>query len=200
MKNICVYCGSSYGKQTVYADAAKTLGEILVQNNIGLVYGGGHVGLMGIIAQTVFKNGGHVVGVIPKTLSDRELAYTELDDLRIVKNMHERKALMAELSDGFIAMPGGYGTLEEFFEAITWSQLAIHNKPCGLLNVQGFFNPLITFLDHTVEQGFVDQGNRDMILIDNAPEQLVNKMQNYSGMNVDKIEMALQKTKERDLQ
>lgn len=198
MKNICVFCGSSFGIHPEYSEAAVALGQALVDQQIGLIYGGGNVGLMGEIARTVFEQGGHVTGVIPKALADREVAYTELTDLRIVKDMHERKALMADLADGFIAMPGGFGTLEEFFEAITWSQLAIHNKPCGLLNIGNFYDLLIRFLDHTVEHGFVPQANRNMILMDANPQKLIEKLRHYAPATLDKAKLALQHKKERE--
>ena len=197
MEKICVFCGSSFGRHHEYSDAARALGRTLLNHDVGLVYGGGHVGLMGEIARTVLEGGGHVTGVIPRSLADRELAYREVTDLRIVESMHERKALMAELSDGFIAMPGGLGTMEEFFEVITWSQLAFHNKPCGLLNVKGFYDPLIHFIDQIVEKGFADASNREMILIDDNPEALIIKLKNDAPSQVDKVEKALKAKRER---
>lgn len=197
MEKICVFCGSSFGSDEAYSEAARALGKTLLNHNLGLVYGGGHVGLMGEIARTVLEGGGHVTGVIPQALADRELAYKEVNDMRVVNSMHERKALMAELSDGFIAMPGGLGTMEEFFEVITWSQLAFHNKPCGLLNVKGFYDQLIRFIDGMVEKEFVDASNREMILIDDNPEALIFKMKNNAPSQVDKVEKALKAKRDR---
>ena len=175
MKQICVFCGSGLGSRTEYSDAAKKLGGILAKEKIGLVYGGAKVGLMGEIANAVLDAGGEVIGIISKALVEREVAFAELTDLRIVDSLHERKALMAELSDGFIALPGGLGTIEEFFETLTWAQLGIHNKPCGLLNVENYFSELLAFLDHTVAQKFVEHEHRHMIVVDDKPERLIKK-------------------------
>ena len=139
MKRLCIFCGSSLGTQSVFSHTARLLGQAMVRRGLGLVYGGGNIGLMGVIAETVLQEGGEVIGIIPEALKDKELAFNEITELRIVNTMHERKALMAELSDGFVAMPGGFGTLEEICEMITWAQLGIHQKPCGLLNTEGFF-------------------------------------------------------------
>jgi uncharacterized protein (TIGR00730 family) len=155
MKRVCVFAGSSAGKQPDFAAAARELGALLAARGLGLVYGGARVGLMGAVADAVLGGGGEVIGVIPRSLVDKEVAHTGLTDLRVVTSMHERKALMADLSDAFIALPGGWGTLDEMFEILTWAQLGLHRKPCGLLNVQGYFDRLLSFLDHTVEQGFV---------------------------------------------
>ncbi|MBI1889120.1 MAG: TIGR00730 family Rossman fold protein [Burkholderiales bacterium] len=155
MKSICVYCGSSTGNKASYTEAARALAKAMTDDNIALVYGGGNIGLMGIIADEVMRLGGEVTGIIPKALLDREVGHHGVTRLHIVKDMHERKALMADLSDGFVAMPGGIGTLEELFEAFTWLQLGLHAKPIGLLNVEGFFDGLISFLDHTVREGFL---------------------------------------------
>ena len=154
MKRVCVFCGSSTGARPSYARTAVKLGKILAKRQIGLVYGGGNVGLMGLIADSVLEHGGDVIGVIPRFLVHKEVAHQHLKDLRIVESMHERKALMADLSDGFIALPGGYGTLEEFCEIVTWAQLQLHPKPCGLLNVEGFYDSLLQFLDHAVAEQF----------------------------------------------
>jgi uncharacterized protein (TIGR00730 family) len=173
MKRVCVFCGSSNGTKVLYQDVARALGEELVRRGIGLVYGGGNIGLMSVIAETVLAGGGEVQGVIPEFMSEKELARQDLTELHIVGTMHERKALMADLSDGFIAMPGGYGTLEEFCEMITWHQLRIHQKPCGLLNVEGFFDALLAFVDHQVLEGFVTSENRSLILTAETPTSLI---------------------------
>src|SRR5664280_450787 len=150
MKRIAVYCGSNIGTRPEYGAAAQELGTVLAREKIGLVYGGGCVGLMGIVADAALKNGGHVIGVIPQSLVIKEVVHEKLPDLRVVKTMHERKALMVELADGFIALPGGYGTFEEFCEVLAWSQLGYHQKPFGLLDVAGFYRPLLQFFDHAV--------------------------------------------------
>ncbi|NHZ86610.1 MAG: TIGR00730 family Rossman fold protein [Planctomycetia bacterium] len=191
MKRLCVFCGSSRGTTKIYVDAARKLGKTLVKNNIGLVYGGGDVGLMGEIAHTVVDEGGEVIGVIPKALFDKEVAYTTLPDLRVVNSMHERKSLMVELSDGFIAMPGGLGTIEEFFEVLTWTQLGIHEKPCGILNVDGYFDHLIEFLNHTVSQKFVNKVHQSMILIKNDPVELIKSFESYKSPKIDKAKWIL---------
>lgn len=192
MKRICVFCGSGRGSNEGYIDAAKNLGLTLLKNKLSLVYGGASVGLMGAIANTCMENGGEVIGVIPKALFDREVACDNLTDLRVVNTMHERKALMAELSDGFIALPGGLGTIEEFFEVLTWGQLGIHGKPCGLLNIDGYYDRLIEFLDHTVDEGFVQKSCRSMILMDSNPDVLLQMMKSYRSPEVDKAKWALE--------
>lgn len=166
---------------------AEQLGNVLVEKGIGLVYGGGDVGLMGKIAHAVFKQGGEVIGVIPRALADKEVAYTELSDLRIVDSMHERKALMAELSDAFIALPGGLGTLEEFFEVLTWAQLGIHDKPCGILNVEGYYDFIIKFLDQAVIQHFIRPEHRSTVLVDEDPASLLKQFENYKPPQIDKV-------------
>lgn len=176
MKRLCVFCGSTKGSQASYEQAARQLGQLLVQRGIGLVYGGGNIGLMGVIAETVLKEEGEVIGIIPAALAEKELAFQELTDLRIVQTMHERKAIMEQLSDGFIALPGGYGTLEEICEMVTWAQLNIHHKPCGLLNVEGFYDSLLAFMDHQVQQGFVTLTNRTLILQNQDPKRLLDQM------------------------
>ncbi|HON78240.1 MAG TPA: TIGR00730 family Rossman fold protein [Spirochaetota bacterium] len=191
MKRICVFCGSSPGNRPEYRNAARSLGSLLAERNIGLVFGGGRVGLMNEIANAVLDAGGRVTGVIPQSLVDREVAHTGVSDLRIVGSMHERKALMAELSDGFIAMPGGIGTFEEFLEIITWGQLGFHRKPCGLLNVLGFYNGLLGFLGHAVDEGFLHSANRDSILVSASPEELLDLFHSYEAPLVDKAEKAL---------
>ena len=175
MKNICVFTGSRHGSLPEYAAAATELGRELAARGYGLVYGGGKVGLMTVIADRVLELKGHVTGVIPNSLVSREVAHQGLDDLRIVASMHERKALMAELSDGFIAMPGGIGTMEEFFEVLSWAQLGIHEKPCGLLNVAGYYDPLIQFLDHAVSEDFVKPKHRALLMVDSEPVKLLDR-------------------------
>ncbi len=192
MKRICVFCGSSPGARPEYLQSAIELGHALASKNIGLVYGGAKVGMMGKIAESVLERGGEVIGVIPKDLVEREVAFTDLADLRVVSSMHERKALMADLSDGFIALPGGLGTIEEFFEVVTWAQLGIHPKPCGLLNVRGYYDKLMDFLDHTVSEKFVEAEHRSMILVDENPERLLQKFETYQPPTVDKAQWVLQ--------
>ncbi len=179
MQHVCVFCGSSPGNRPVYLDAAHQTGMALVQRGIGLVYGGAQLGLMGRIADTVIEQGGNVIGVMPEHLSIKEVLHPNLPDLRIVDSMHTRKALMAELSDAFIAMPGGLGTLEELCEILTWGQLGLHRKPCGLLNVAGFFDPLLALLDHAVAEGFLRPAHRNLVLVAAAPEELLDKLAAY---------------------
>jgi len=176
MKRVCVYCGSSPGNQPIYREMAEAMGGLLARRGLGLVYGGGNVGLMGIVADATLAGGGEVIGVIPAALADREVAHAGVTDLRVVDSMHTRKALMAELSDAFIAMPGGVGTFEEFFEAVTWTQLGVHRKPCGLLNVGGFYTPLAAFIDQAVTEGFIKPIHRAMIVVDDDPERLLNSL------------------------
>jgi uncharacterized protein (TIGR00730 family) len=191
LKRICVFCGSSPGARPEYGQAARQLGCILAKKKIGLVFGGGRVGMMGQLAQAALENGGEVIGVIPRDLFEKKVAYTGISDLRVVETMHERKAIMADLSDGFIALPGGLGTLEEIFEMITWAQLGIHRKPCGLLNVAGYFTPLLAFLDQVAVQGFVDAAHRSMILTAACPEELLHEIETYYPPMADKAEWAL---------
>lgn len=170
---LAVFCGSTSGNNPVYAEITRRFGTVLVEKGFDLVYGGGHVGLMGVLADTVVKAGGHVIGVIPDMLIEKEHAINGGVDLRIVKTMHERKALMAELADGFVALPGGFGTLEEFSEMVTWAQLGLHHKPCGLLNCEGFFDKFLEFLDFQVGQGFVAPRNRALVHVAHEPEALL---------------------------
>ena len=179
MKRIAVYCGSNKGVRADYAAAAEQLGTLLAREKIELVYGGGSVGLMGIVAEAALKNGGHVIGVIPKQLDIREIIHHGLPDLRIVKDMHERKAMMADLADGFIALPGGYGTFEEFFEVLAWSQLGWHTKPIGLLDIAGFYAPLLKFLDHTQAEGFIRPQHRALVLVADDAENILAQMKNF---------------------
>ena len=176
MKRVCVFCGSSIGNDPAYRTMAVTVGGLLAKRGIGLVYGGGNVGLMGIVADAALRAGGEVIGVIPHALNEREIAHAGVTDLRIVDSMHTRKAMMAELADAFIAMPGGVGTFEEFFEAVTWTQLGLHRKPCGLLNVSGFYTPLAAFIDHAVTEGFIKPIHRAIVVVDDDPERLLDTL------------------------
>jgi uncharacterized protein (TIGR00730 family) len=191
MKRICVFCGSGAGARPEYVRAARQVGTFLAQRKIGLVFGGGRVGMMGQLARAAQENDGEIIGVMPRELFAKRVGFPDIADMRVVETMHERKALMAELSDGFIALPGGFGTLEELFEMITWAQLGIHQKPCGLLNVAGYFTPLLAFLDQITAQGFVDAVHRDMILTAEAPEELLKQFESYCPPVADKAEWAL---------
>jgi len=186
LKRICVYCGSSSGNKIYYEEEARYLGRLLVEKGIELVYGGARVGIMGAIADEVLNDGGKVTGVIPQNLVRREVAHNGLMDLRIVDSMHERKALMAELSDGFIALPGGLGTLEELFEILTWSQLGLHSKPTGLLNIGGYYDRLIGFLDYAVEESFLKPVNRSLLLIKDKAEDLLDTFEHYQSPVLEK--------------
>ncbi|BAF26782.1 probable cytokinin riboside 5'-monophosphate phosphoribohydrolase LOGL10 [Oryza sativa Japonica Group] len=178
-KRICVFCGSSQGKKRSYHDAAIELGNELVARSIDLVYGGGSIGLMGLVSQAVFDGGRHVIGVIPKTLMTPEISGETVGEVRPVADMHQRKAEMARQSDAFIALPGGYGTLEELLEVITWAQLGIHHKPVGLLNVDGYYNSLLTFIDKAVEEGFINTSARRIIVMAPTAEELMDKLEEY---------------------
>jgi uncharacterized protein (TIGR00730 family) len=183
---LCVFCGSNAGQDPVYLNTARALGEALAASGIGLVYGGASVGLMGAVADAVLDKGGDVIGVMPKALVDKEIAHKGLSDLRVVGSMHERKALMAELADGFIALPGGLGTFEELFEVWTWAQLGYHRKPCALLNAGGFYDKLTDFLDDVVERGFVKPIHRAMLIVENDPAVLIQAIRAYEPPKVDK--------------
>jgi len=176
MKTIAVYCGASHGVNPLYTDAARLLAASLVEHNIGLVYGGGKVGLMGVIADEVLRLGGEATGVIPKALVEREVGHAGLTRLFVVKDMHERKAMMAELSEGFIAMPGGMGTLEELFEMVTWAQLGIHAKPIGLYNPNGFWDQLVAFVRHQSAEGFVRAEHLDLMRVGADPDALIRAL------------------------
>ena len=176
MKSIAVYCGAANGAKPLYADAARVLARVLVEHNIALVYGGGKVGLMGVIADEVLRLGGEATGVIPRALVEREVGHAGLTRLFVVKDMHERKAMMAQLSDGFIAMPGGMGTLEELFEMLTWAQLGIHAKPVGLLNVNGFYDGLVAFVAHQHAAGFVRADHVALMMFEAAPGPLLQRL------------------------
>lgn len=186
MKNICVYCGSSPGRLDAYADGAHALARALVQRDLGLVYGGAGIGLMGLVADTVLQLGGCVVGVIPEALARKEVVHKSLTDIHITQSMHERKTLMAELSDGFIAMPGGIGTFEEIFEIWTWAQLGLHTKPCGLLNVAGYYDALTAFLDHAAAEQFLKPQHRSMLIVEQEPEKLLDRFARYQRPSVQK--------------
>jgi uncharacterized protein (TIGR00730 family) len=176
MKNIAVYCGSSSGFNLAYTQAAQITGEYFAKNDLTLVYGAGSVGLMGIIANNILANGGQVIGVIPQFLMDLEVGHKGLTELHITENMHERKMKMCALADGFIALPGGFGTLDELFEILTWSQLGLHQSPIGVLNTNGFFDPLLAMIDVMVKEGFLKKENQALIIVDTDVESLVQKM------------------------
>lgn len=181
MRRVCVFCGSSPGRRPVHRQAAQGLALALSRRSIGLVYGAASVGVMGALADAALEQGGKVIGVIPERLVDRERSHAGLSELHVVKSMHERKALMGALSDGFVALPGGLGTMEEFFEVLTWNQLGIHSKPCGLLNVGGFYDGLTHFLDHIVDEGFVPNPHRSLPMIDTSPDVLLDRMERASA-------------------
>ena len=186
MNRICVFAGSSPGRQPGYRTAAEELGRALAMREVGLVYGGARVGLMGILADTVLESRGQVTGVIPAALVTKEVAHSGLSDLRVVASMHERKATMADLADGFIALPGGWGTLEEFFEILTWGQLGLHQKPCGLLNVEGYFDRLLSFVAHSIEEGFVRREYGSMISVSDSAGVLLDMLASYEPPRVEK--------------
>jgi len=186
MKRICVFCGSSSGDRPEYRAAAEELGAELVRRKIGLVYGGTHVGLMGVLADAVLKAGGEAVGVIPERLMAREVGHNGLTKLHVVRSMHERKALMADLSDAFVAMPGGYGTLEEFCEIVTWAQLGLHAKPCGVLNVLGYYSPLLAMFDHAVQERFLKVENRGLVLARDSVVELLRALEEWRPVHVEK--------------
>jgi len=186
MKRICVYCGSNPGKLAEYREAARMLGHELAVRNLGLVYGGASIGVMGAVADAVLEKGGEAIGVIPFALATREVAHSGLNDLFVVDSMHERKAKMAELSDGFIALPGGWGTIEEIFEMLTWAQLGFHQKPCGLLNISGYYDHLFTFLEHAIDQRFVREEYRPMIMMEQTADDLLDRYLKYQPPTVKK--------------
>jgi uncharacterized protein (TIGR00730 family) len=186
MQRVCVFCGSSVGSNLAYAEAARAMGRTLVARGASLVYGGGQVGLMGVLADAVLAAGGEVIGVIPHALNAREIAHTGLTKLYVVDSMHERKAMMAAMSDAFVALPGGFGTYEEFFEAVTWTQLGVHKKPCGLLNVAGFYDPVIEFLDRAVREAFIRPQHRAAIVVDADPAALLDSLKHLTLPDVPK--------------
>lgn len=181
MNRICVFCGSSTGKRTAYVEQARALGQKMVAKSLGLVYGAGGIGLMGTVADAVIEAGGEVIGIIPYALATKERAHMRAD-MRVVNTMHERKAMMADLSDAFIAMPGGFGTFEELMEIITWGQLGIHQKPIGLLNVEGYYDPLLAMIDHAIEEGFILPRYRDLIVVAANAEELLEGLSRYQPM------------------
>ncbi len=185
-RRVAVFCGSNTGQSPVYAEAARNLGRLFLERDIGLVYGGGNVGLMGILADTLLDGGGEVLGVIPKSLEDREVAHHGITELTVVQTMHERKQRMYDLADAVIAMPGGIGTLDELFESWTWNQLGYLNEPCGLLNISGYFQPLIDMLDRMVTEGFLRREQRDMLQVSDQPEQLLDLLAKAQKPGVDK--------------
>ncbi|GAB4515828.1 MAG: TIGR00730 family Rossman fold protein [Roseibium sp.] len=180
MRAICVFCGSSHGTRQIYTDAARETGRQIAEQGYTLVYGGARVGLMGTVADAALEAGGKVIGILPRALSDKEIGHEGLTELHLVDSMHERKARMADLSDAFLALPGGVGTLEEIFEVWTWGQLGYHHKPCGFLNIGGYYDHLIAFLDHQVEEGFTRDVMRAMAQIAGTPEELISLFENYT--------------------
>lgn len=186
MKRICVYCGSNPGRLPVYREIAAELGRELVGRDLALVYGGASIGVMGAVADAVLESGGEVIGVIPQSLAIREVAHTSLSELIVVNSMHERKALMAELADGFVALPGGWGTFEEIFEILTWAQLGIHSKPCGLLNIANYFDHLALFLQHAMDERFVREEYKPMIIMEQDPKLLLDRFSQYQPPQVRK--------------
>jgi uncharacterized protein (TIGR00730 family) len=180
MKRICVFCGSSNGAKPIYREAAVQCGRAIVESGIELVYGGGNIGLMGALADAALEADGRVIGIIPDGLLRREVGHLHLSELHIVNSMHERKAMMADLSDGFIALPGGYGTFEEFFEIVTWAQLGMHRKPCGLLNVAGYYDPMLTMIDRANQEKFLRPQHRDLVLVGANIDELLSLMVHYS--------------------
>jgi uncharacterized protein (TIGR00730 family) len=187
MNRICVFCGTNPGSRPEYGAAARELGTILAEQGIELVYGGASVGIMGELADSVHEHGGHVTGIIPQQLMEKEVAHTGIANLIVVASMHQRKSQMADMSDGFIALPGGIGTLEGFFEILTWSQLGIHAKPSGILNVAGYFDGLTRFLDHAVKEGFLTEEHRGAIMIETDPRRLLERMQAYTPPESEKL-------------
>ncbi|TMS58179.1 TIGR00730 family Rossman fold protein [Imbroritus primus] len=190
MKSICVYCGARPGARPAYAEHAKALGRTLAERGITLVYGGGNVGLMGIIADEVMRCGGETVGIIPEALMKKEIGHAGLTELHVVSSMHERKQMMADRSDGFIAMPGGIGTYEELFETFTWLQLGYHTKPIGLLNVEGFYDGLLSFLRHACDEGFMQAAHAGLLRVSPDPGQLVDQLAQWQQPRVDRWEQA----------
>ncbi|HEX2204972.1 MAG TPA: TIGR00730 family Rossman fold protein [Longimicrobium sp.] len=186
LKRVCVFCGSSSGARPAYAEAAAAMGRALVERGVGLVYGGGNVGLMGIVADTVMAGGGEVVGVIPEGLLLREVGHTGLTELRVVHSMHERKAVMADLADAFVALPGGLGTWEELCEVLTWTQLGIHAKPGGILNVEGYYDPFLAMFDHALAEGFLRPQHRALLLQDTDPIRLLDALAAWEAPQVAK--------------
>ena len=186
LRSVAVYCGSNRGTDPLYARAAASLGRLLAERGIRLVYGGGDVGLMGVLANAVREDGGDVLGVITRALVDREVAHPGLTNLTVVETMHERKAAMSDAADAFIMLPGGYGTFDEFFEAVTWTQLGIHDKPCGALDVAGYFEPLHALLDGATRQGFISKAHRELVITDDEPARLLDRLAAWTPVSTDK--------------
>lgn len=186
LQRVCVFCGSSLGIQPAYAQAADDIGRLLAQRGIELIYGGGNVGLMGRLADACLSHGGRAIGVMPRSLCDKEIAHNGLTELRVVESMHERKAMMADLAGAFIALPGGYGTWDEFCEVLTWSQLGLQRKACALLNVSGYYDPLLTMADRARDEGFLLDVHRDLLLADTDPVRLLDRLSTYTVPIVDK--------------
>jgi len=180
IRNLCVFCGSSPGLRSVYAEAATQFGQELARSGIALIFGGGRVGLMGILADSVLSAGGKAVGVMPRALVEKEIAFTGLTELHVTESMHQRKAMMADLADAFVLLPGGYGSWEEFCEALTWLQLGIHQKPCAILNVAGYYDPLLALTAHSVAEGFIRQAHAEMIIVENNSARLLSRLSTAS--------------------
>lgn len=184
--SVCVYCASSPGVDVEFAGAAASLGQLLARRGIGLVYGGGHVGLMGVLADAALAEGGEVHGVITRALEDKEIAHRGLTTLKVVETMHERKAAMVDMADAFVMLPGGFETLEEFLEVVTWTQLGIHTKPCGVLNVRGFFSPLVALFATATQQRFVREEHRDMVIVEPDPVTMLDQLGSWAPVTIDK--------------
>jgi uncharacterized protein (TIGR00730 family) len=187
INRLCVFCGTNMGSRPEYGAAARQLGQLLAEQEIELVYGGASVGIMGELADSVHGHGGHVTGIIPQQLMEKEVAHTGIANLIVVASMHQRKSQMADMSDGFIALPGGIGTLEGFFEVLTWGQLGIHSKPSGILNVAGYFDGFTRFLDHAVGEGFLTEAHRGAIIMETDPRRLLERLQAYTPLDSEKL-------------
>ena len=190
IRSVAVFCGSRSGRNPKYASAAADLGRILARAGVELIFGAGHIGLMGVVADAALAHGGKVAGMIPKHLVDWELAHPGITELIITKTMHERKAAMAERADAFVALPGGFGTCDEFFEILTWRQLHLHQKPIALVNTRGFFTPMLDWVDHMVREGFLKEKHREMIAVADTPESLWHMLENYKTESVNKLDQA----------
>lgn len=186
MKSVCVFCGSGVGKRPRYTEKARSLGKMIAGLNLTLVYGGGNIGLMREVADSALENGGEVIGVMPRHIVDKEIAHQQLTKLHVVSSMHERKALMAELSDAFIALPGGFGTIDELFEILTWNQLEIISKPTGLLNIEGYFDHLLDFIRHAVAEKFVRQEHQNNLIVETDEKDLLDKLAQYKPLKAEK--------------
>jgi len=187
MRRVCVFCGSNAGARSEYAEAARALAAVLVERKLGIVYGGGNVGMMGVLADAALERGGEVIGVIPQSLLDKEVGHRGVTELLVVETMHERKALMNDLSDAFIALPGGFGTLDEFFEVLTWSQLGFHGKPCALLNVAGYYDRMLAMLDHAVTEGLLRPLHRELVIADTDPSRLLQRLGAFTPAAMGKL-------------